>query len=134
MMFGLPHTPLGGAIVTNMYGCLYVYPGESDPDYPPEFGASVDLGEADSGIWGELNTGSAFYDCGNYLLGHVYGQVNGVPDTKICSVRAETVQSYSAYAITADFNPVGSPTVSYELYKDNQLVASADTQTDALVL
>lgn len=124
VVFGLPHTPLGGALLRVESGNLVVTPAGEDEEGGAPFGVAVDLGEADTGVFGALDTYNSLNGEGMYMVGQVFGQVEGLPEQEIGSLRVDTVGWYS-YLVSADFSPLGSSRVHIEVYEGSRLVATA---------
>ncbi len=93
--FGLTNTPIGGANITFPNGVLTVTPsGGSYADAPGvasspsgHYGVSVQLGDADSGIF-VYPYHNGYVNDGNFLVGEVFGVVDGLGEQPICSLRA----------------------------------------------
>ncbi len=135
VVFGLRHTPLGGATIDTSYGGVYVYPGESGQEEAPgDFGVSVALGEADCGIWGRIGTSGSLQQMGAFLEGYAFGQVNGAPEEQLSVLRVESLDVYGPYEVRADFSALGSTTFSYEVYSGDKLVASANNQSGSALI
>src|SRR6185436_20104907 len=75
--FGLTNAPIGGAIITFQGDSMLVEDGGGgganviSPILPGNYGVSVQLGEADAGIWVYPYYNGYFSDS-EFLVGHVY--------------------------------------------------------------
>lgn len=134
VFFGLRHTPLGGAVLSTDNGNLRVTPPGDEEAGPGEFGVSIHLGEADSGLFGYLDTTSSFQNDGNYMVGRAYGRLNGQADQFLCSLRANTIGYGGTYEIEADFSPLGAASFTYEVFDGTRRVASVSGRTRCLAI
>jgi len=102
---GLTNVPIGGtALEVIEGGILFVHDtGENGS------GVSVQLGEADSGVFLYPLTGYLYQ--GHTLEGKAYGRVNGVTNQFISSVVGMHNGDQSAI-VTADFSPLGASRLS----------------------
>ena len=128
VIFGLRHTPVGGAVISTNDGNLRVTPSGEEVIATGElgageFGVSIDLGQADSGLFGYLDTYSSFQNDANFMVGRVYGRLNGLADQFICSLRATTIGWGGSYEVEANFSPLGSASLCYEVFNGTRRVA-----------
>lgn len=122
--FGLTNFALHDAAVTaSEEGPLVV----SNLGPEGEQGVSVQLGEADSGVFiypdapVQDNYSEAWF-----LLGKAYGKVNGVTNGLICTMRA-TKPYYETYPVSVDFSSLGATGLTYQVYRHNVLIAETST-------
>jgi hypothetical protein len=100
-------------------------------DFFEYYGVSVQLGEADSGVF-FYPYSSYMYDAAS-MVGKTYGSVNGQPDELIATMRAVR-HTYGVYSIATDFTPIGSSKVTFEVFDNHKLVATSSNQTSALTI
>ena len=84
-------------------------------------GVSIFLGEADSGLFVYPST----YDdpnIGSFMLGKLYGSVNGETNRLISSVRGHK-ESIGYHPVQIDFAPLGSTHFTFQLFRGSSLVA-----------
>ena len=127
--FGLTNTPIGDTYITFQGGTMRVSPGPvdlaatgavlTDGDY----GVSIQLGEADAGIWAYPYHDGYFGD-GNFMVARVFGDVNGGADQPVCTMSAQR-QGEGNHVIQMDFSPIGASPLIYQVYANDVLVASA---------
>jgi hypothetical protein len=84
-------------------------------------GVSIFLGEADSGVFVYPSTYDDPY-YGSFMLGKLYGSVNGETNRLISSVRGHK-ESYGYHPVQIDFGPLGSTHFTYQLFRGSSLVA-----------
>jgi hypothetical protein len=94
-------------------------------DFFEYYGVSVQLGEADSGVFFYPYTGY-MYDSAT-MVGRIYGSVNGQPDELISTMRAIR-HNYGVYSVATDFTPIGSSNVTFEVFANHKLVATSSNQ------
>ena len=126
--FGLTNAPLGEAQITIQGDTILVSsPGYGSWDLaaqspvpagaagigqfaPGEFGVSIQLGEADSGIWAYPYHNGYFND-GAFLIGEAFGEVDGQPDQPVCALLARR-ESEGNHSVQADFSMIGARALS----------------------
>jgi hypothetical protein len=129
--FGLTNTPLGDAVIT-FQGATMTVTSDSFSDVAASgaaflpaghFGVAIDLGEADAGIWAYPYHNGYFND-GSFLVGHVFGEVDGQAGRPICTMRARR-ESEGNHSVEADFSAIGVRMQIFEIYQGGTLVAAA---------
>ncbi len=130
--YGLRHIPFEGSMLTVDEGPLVVTPAEEGDG----MGVSIDLGEADCGVFVFLDTSGSLREEGHYLSSYAYGRVNGVPDQLICSLGASLISwADSLVELTADFSPImGESPCVYELFRGTNLVAAATSWGGSIIM
>jgi hypothetical protein len=135
--FGLRHSAISNATVTVDYtGPVFVtstVPPCGDTNDPAAclaaFGASVELGSADAGIFLWPN---APVNDGWSLEGISFGTVNGVTGSLIGSVRG-TRTDWATYAIHVDFSSIGATGYVYQAYfHDRPTVRFTNASPDSI--
>jgi len=115
--YGLLHTPLGQGVLS-VYGSSVVDNlGTNGGD-----GVSIWLGESDSGIFfspGVVNDPEP----SDFLHAEVYGQLNGVTNQLLCTVRGWNVGG-SEYSASVDFSPLGGNSLTLVAFAGSQLVGT----------
>lgn len=115
--FGLLHTPLGQGLVSVDSSTVVSNLGTNGGD-----GVSIFLGESDSGI---LFGPSVMSDPepSDFLHAEVYGQLNGVTNQLLCTVRGWNVE-WSEYSTSVDFSPLGGNSLTLVAFAGGQLVGT----------
>src|SRR5262245_4021029 len=93
--FGLTNAPIGDAEVAFQGGTMTVTSAGSSGVAPPgnerlpagTFGVSVQLGEADAGLWASPYH-NGYVNDENFMVGQVFGDLGGQSDQAVCTVRA----------------------------------------------
>src|SRR5438093_6553797 len=93
--FGLTNTPIGDAQITFDGGTMTVTSAGGSASAPlggellpaGTFGVSVQLGDADAGLWASPYH-NGYVNDENFLVGQVFGDLGGQSDQAVCTVRA----------------------------------------------
>jgi hypothetical protein len=123
--FGLDHTPIGGAAITNRDNDLVV----NGVDTSGNDGVSTELGMATFGAFFFPDT---YYPDGRNMNGAAYGSVNGVADQRVSYVYGERV-AYGVYVGTADFSSLGANSVTYQVWRGDQLLSEVTSTNGTLI-
>src|SRR6186713_2691925 len=127
--FGLTNSPLGTAHL-RFQGSDLVVSGTGDvadspvaasyTTTPPPtgissdyYGVSVQLGEADSGLYFYPYAQSLYN--GALMVGKMYGQLDGQPDELLTTMRAYRAD-YAVFNVECDFTPLGSSNVTFQVF------------------
>ncbi len=148
--FGLTNAPLGDAQITIQGETILVSsPNSGSRDLaaqgpvpagaagigqfaPGSFGVSIQLGEADSGIWAYPYHNGYFND-GAFLIGEAFGEVDGQPDQPVCALLARR-ESEGNHSVQADFSMIGAPTQVFEIYSGETLMISVTNAGGAAII
>jgi hypothetical protein len=143
--FGLTNTSIGSAVLESRGNDLVVrdlssggaagIPGFTRFPVGLEgaYGVSIQLGQADAGVFVYPNTYSDPYS-GSFLVGKAIGQLDG-QENQLLSVVAASKEDYGSYVAHVDFSGIGAFLLRYELYVGDQLVvASTNAASDISIL
>jgi hypothetical protein len=115
--FGLLHMPLGQAFVSGDGSSMVNNLGTNGGD-----GVSIFLGESDSGIFFSPSVVND-PEPGDFLHAEVYGQLNGVTNQLLATVRGWNVE-WSQYSASVDFSPLGGSSLTLVAFSGSQLVGT----------
>jgi hypothetical protein len=124
--FGMVHLPMKDTLVTGGDEAVDFLPG-----IPAVYGASVLLGEADSGIFIDPDSSGWGYAHPDWFLeGKVYGRFGNGSNGLVARVRA-TKPDIEVYPIEIDFTPLGPTNLTIQYFSDDKLL-SADSTAGAV--
>ena len=115
--FGLLHVSVGQALISGDGNTVVNNLGTNGGD-----GVSIFLGESDSGISFSPSVMSD-PEPSDFLHAEVYGQLNGVTNQLLCTVRGWNVGG-SEYSASVDFSPLGGNSLTLVAFAGNQLVGT----------
>ena len=115
--FGLLHVPVGQALVSSDGSTVVNNLGTNGGD-----GVSIVLGESDSGIFFSPSVMND-PEPGDFLHAEVYGQLNGVTNQLLATVRGWNI-GWGDYAASVDFSPVGGSSLTLIAFSGSQVVGT----------
>src|ERR1041385_3153506 len=121
---GFKGAPLGNATLDSSFDYLHVGGiGPSGND-----GVSLDLGEADSGVFFAPYTYD-YLSSGFFMRAAAYGNVGGSSNRLVSVLRGEKVGSDSAgpFGVEADFTAIGATNVIFQFFFGDQLIGETNT-------
>lgn len=142
--FGLTNTPIGDATITFENRTMVVTaPGGIDYDASitaagagilseGSWGVSVQLGEADAGIF-VYPYHHGYVNDGNFMVGRVLGNLDDQEEADVCSVRARR-ESEGNHSVTVDFTPIGAHTQVFEVFSGERLVRRHTNEGGAVIV
>jgi hypothetical protein len=142
--FGLTNTPIGDATITFENRTMVVTaPGGIDYDTSisaasagisgeGSWGVSVQLGEADAGIF-VYPYHHGYVNDGDSLHGRVLGNVDDQDDRDVCSVRARR-ESEGNHSVRVDFSPIGATRQVFEVFSGERLVRRHTNEGGAVII
>ncbi len=127
--FGLANRSILGAIVERDSRYPWLHVGDlSRYGYK---GLSIDLGEADSGLYFTPSTRATLED-GYFMSGHAYGKV-GFLNRRLSSVFCERTD-WATFPVSFDFSPIGSFHKTVFAYFGDTLVATVPFSEGGLIV
>lgn len=130
--FGLTFTAKEGASVSLDENNFPVVQAVETPSPQPEpwFGASVLLGEADTGVF--INPGTDFESESFVMRGEAYGSLNGVAGQTLVTMRGSR-SGYAYYSVEADLSALGPQSWTYILLDGNRQITETTVDEPDLV-
>lgn len=115
--FGLLHVPVGQALISSEGSTVVNNLGTNGGD-----GVSIFLGESDSGIFFSPSVMND-PEPSDFLHAEVYGQLNGVTNQLLVTVRGWNV-GWSEYSASVDFSPLAGNSLTLVAFSGDQLVGT----------
>ena len=141
--FGLTNTPIGSAVLDPRGNDLVVHGNATGgaggfTTFPlgleGAYGVSIELGQADAGVFVYPYTYNSEPYQGSFLVGKAIGQLDG-QENQLLSVVAASKEDYGSYVAHVDFSGIGSFLLRYELYVHDRLViATTNAAGDISIL
>jgi hypothetical protein len=127
--FGLTNVTIGNATYSSN---AFQGPFVSDLGSNGTDGLSIDLGEADSGVFVYPST---YGDppSGSFMAGHLYGSVNGETNRLICLIRCHE-QGDGYHPVAIDFSSLGPIHLTFQAFRYGSLVAQTGPQPGPMVV